>query len=76
MGAMSDLEQRLRAMASDFYDVNGPTMKKWDEIRAICAKRDGGDLPRLMFEQIIEDAADLLIEASEALAGVTPWRRQ
>ena len=64
---MTDLAQRLRDKANDLYSWHGDTMKLWDEIRSLCAKRDGSDLPRLMFEQIIEDHADLMVEAADAL---------
>src|SRR5690348_1243909 len=69
---MTDLAQRLRDKANDLYNTRGETMKRWDEIRQQCAKNDGSDLPRLMFEQIIDDHADLMIEAADAvLAGGT-----
>lgn len=72
MPMTDDLAQRLREKANDLYSFHGETMKRWDEIRLQCAKRDGGDLPRLMFEQIIEDHADLMIEAADALDEAIP----
>lgn len=51
-------------MAADAIDFNGDTMREWDKIRALCAKRDGSDLPRLMFEGLIDGFADLLNEQS------------
>jgi len=64
---VSDLEQRLRNKANDLYKIDGDAMKMWDEIRHILKPRYGGTLPRDMFESFIEDVADLLIEAAEAL---------
>jgi hypothetical protein len=68
---MGDLEQRLRAKANDFYKRDGDTMKQWDQIRHAVETQKGSELPRMMFEQIIEEAADLLNEAAEALNKVS-----
>jgi Zn-finger domain-containing protein len=65
---MIDLEQRLRNEANDLYDRNGEAMKMWDDIRRMLKPRYGGTVPREMFEQFIEEIADLLIEAAEALS--------
>jgi hypothetical protein len=64
---MTDLEQRLRDKANDFYKWDGETMKQWDRIRHAIETKKGSDVPRMMFEEIIEEAADLFIEAAEAL---------
>jgi hypothetical protein len=69
---MSDLEQRLRSKANDLYSTTGETMKLWDDIRHKVETLPGSDLPRLMFESIIEDLADLLVEAADVLDSATP----
>lgn len=64
---MSDLEQRLRDKANDLYHWEGKAMKRWDEIRHEVETKRGSDLPRMMFEDFIEEIADLLVEAADAL---------
>ncbi|TXG96553.1 MAG: hypothetical protein E6R08_09110 [Nevskiaceae bacterium] len=64
---MEDIAQKLRDKANDLYSVNGETMKKWDDIRKLVETRKGSDMPRMMFEDIIEELADLLVEAAEAI---------
>ena len=64
---MSDLAARLSKKASDLYDTNGDAMKLWDKIRHEVETKKGSDLPRLMFESFLEDIAELLQEASEAV---------
>jgi hypothetical protein len=59
-----DLKERLRIEAAAAIDWNGETMKQCDKIRQLCAKRDGSDLPRLMFEQLIEGLAECMTEAA------------
>ena len=65
--AVSDLPQRLRDKANDLYSAEGETMKRWGEIRHQVETRRGSDLPRMNFESLIEELADLLVEAAEAL---------
>ena len=67
MTGHSELAQRLRSKANDLLDTKGETMKRWDEIRGQVERLKGSDLPRMNFEGMIEDHADLMIEAAEAL---------
>lgn len=64
---MSDIAQRLRDKANDLYSTTGETMKRWDLIRHQVETLSGSDLPRMNFEGLIEDLADLMVEAAEAL---------
>lgn len=64
---MADLAQRLRDKANDLYSTEGETMKRWDLIREQVETLKGSDLPRLNFEGLIEEFADLFVEAAEAL---------
>jgi len=64
---MTDIVERLRLEAADAADWNGGTMKQWDKIRALCAERDGSDLPRLMFESLIDSLVDLMIEGADEI---------
>lgn len=64
---MSDVARRLRHTAADLYDSKGETMKRWDEIRDQVERLRGSDLPRRIFESMIETWADLMIEAADAL---------
>jgi hypothetical protein len=64
---MSDIAQRLRDKANDLYSATGETMKKWDEIRHQVETLKGSDIPRMNFESLIEELADLMIEAAEAI---------
>lgn len=64
---MSDLAQRLRDKANDIYSSSGETMKRWDAIRHQVETSKGSDLPRMNFEGLIEELADLLVEAAEAM---------
>lgn len=68
---MADLAQRLRDKANDLYDTNGETMKLWDKIRHEVETKPGSDLPRMMFEGLIEDLAELLQLGADALDGVS-----
>ena len=65
--AMTDLAQRLRDQANDLYSTDGETMKRWDQIRHQVETLHGSDLPRMNFEGLIENFADLFMEAAEAL---------
>lgn len=62
-----ELAARLRAKANDLYSSEGETMKRWDQIRRQVETLKGSDLPRLNFEGLLEDFADLFLEAAEAL---------
>lgn len=64
---MSDLQQRLLDKANDLYNTDGEAMKLWDRIRHEVETKKGSDLPRLMFEGFLEDIAELLQAAAEAL---------
>lgn len=64
---MTDLPQRLRAKANDLLDPKGETMKRWDEIRHQVETYKGSDLPRMNFESLLEDFAELFVDAAEAL---------
>jgi hypothetical protein len=66
---MTDLAQRLREKANDLYKWDGETMKLWDRIRHEVETSKGSDLPRLMFEQLMEDLAELLQAGADALDG-------
>lgn len=68
---MTDLAQRLRTKANDLYSWDGETMKRWDQIRHQVETLKGSDLPRLNFEGMIEELAELLMEAAEALDPTT-----
>lgn len=68
---VADLAQRLRDKANDLRDWNGDTMKRWDQIRRQVETLKGSDLPRVNFEGLIEELAELLIEAAEALDPTT-----
>ena len=63
----SELISRLRSTAADMDDFDGKTMKVWDEIRAKCLTHRGSDLPRLMFEALLEGFSELMVEAADAL---------
>lgn len=67
-----DLAQRMRLKAADLYDWHGETMKLWDQIRHAVETQKGSDLPRLMFEQLMEDLAELLQAGADALDEATP----
>lgn len=62
------IAERLRSTAAEMIDFHGETMKEWDKIRALCAKRDGSDLPRLMFEGLLESFSELMVEAADEIA--------
>jgi hypothetical protein len=64
---LTDLAQRLRDKANDLLDPKGETMKRWDEIRGQVQTYKGSDLPRMNFESLMEDHAELMILAAEAL---------
>lgn len=70
MTTHAELAQRLRSQANDMLDPKGKTMDHWDEIRAkLLSKHSSArsDLPRLMFESLLEDWAELMVEAAESL---------
>jgi hypothetical protein len=67
MTLCAELAARLRAMAGDLYSSEGETMKRWDQIRRQVETLKGSDLPRLNFEGLLEEFADLFSEAAEAL---------
>lgn len=54
-------------MATEATAWNGKCMCAWDMIRRQVETRKGSDLPRMNFESIMEDFADMLIEAADAL---------
>lgn len=64
---MSDIAQRLRAKANDLYSQDGDALKHWDRIRHQVETLKGSDLPRLNFESLIEELADLMVEAAETI---------
>lgn len=64
---MTDIVKRLRSEAADVIDWHGQTMKRWDEIRAACLKYRGSDLPRLMFESLVESLAELMVEGADEI---------
>lgn len=68
---MSDIAARLRKEAAEATDWHGETMKQWDKIRSLCAERDGSDLPRLMFEGLIESLAELMVEGAKEIERLT-----
>lgn len=61
---MPDIAKKLRAEAAEATNWHGETMKQWDKIRALCAERDGSDLPRLMFEGLIDSLAELMVDGA------------
>lgn len=63
----TDIAERLRAMSADAKDWNGTVLKAWDRIRQTVESHKGGDLPRLMFESLIEDFTDLCDAASDVI---------
>lgn len=69
---MEDIAQRLRNKANDLYDTNGEAMKLWDKIRREVETKRGSDLPRMMFEGLLEDVAELLQAGADALDGLPP----
>lgn len=42
-------------------------MKRWDDIRHKCETLRGSDLPRLMFESLIENLAELMVEGASEI---------
>lgn len=68
---MTDLSQRLRDTANDLLDPKGSTMSRWDEIRHQVETLKGSDLPRMNFEGLLEEFAELMIEAAEAIQPTT-----
>jgi hypothetical protein len=64
---MTDIVERLRSEAADVIDRNGKTMKQWDEIRHRCETLKGSDLPRLMFESLVESLAELMVEGADEI---------
>jgi hypothetical protein len=61
------LSDRLRREAFDAVDWNGETMKQWDKIRHACETLPGSDLPRLMFENLVEHLAELITESANEI---------
>lgn len=66
---MTDIAQELRAKANDLYNWDGEAMKLWDKIRREVETSRGSDLPRLMFEDFLEELAELLQRGADALDG-------
>ena len=64
---MTDIVERLRSQSADATDWNGKVMKDWDNIRRIVETHKGSDLPRLMFESLIESFAELMDAASDEI---------
>lgn len=64
---MADLADRLRSTANDMIDPKGKVMDRWDAIRGTVETHKGSDLPRLMFESLMEDFAELMKEAAETI---------
>lgn len=64
---MSELSDRMRREAFDAVDFNGETMKQWDKIRKAAEDLPGSDLPRLMFESLIENLAELLKDGADQI---------
>jgi hypothetical protein len=73
---MSELVRRLRKQASDAIDWDGETLKRWDEIRGMIETRKGSDLPRLMFEGLIENLTELIIEAAARIEALETALRE
>jgi hypothetical protein len=76
---MTDIVERLRAEAFDAVNWDGETMKQWDKIRKQAETLPGSDLPRLMFQGLIESLAELMVESAceiERLRNVaqSAWR--
>ena len=61
---MSDLVAELHKLADDAIAWDGDTMKRWDQIRRQIETMPGADLPRMNFEDLIEDFSDKLNEAA------------
>jgi deoxyribodipyrimidine photolyase-like uncharacterized protein len=61
---MTDIVERLRAEAFDAVNWDGETMKQWDKIRKQAETLPGSDLPRLMFQGLIESLAELMVESA------------
>lgn len=64
---MTDIVERLRSEAADVTNFHGATMRRWDEIRATVEKHKGSDLPRLMFESLVESLAELMVEGADEI---------
>ena len=62
-----DIVERLRATAADAIAWEGETMKRWDNIRAMLMHGDKGDLPRLIFESIMDGHAEEMQEAATTI---------
>ena len=70
---MSDIVERLRATVKDADDWNGSVMQRWDQIRGQVTSLPGSDLPRMNFEDLIENFTEILTEAAneiERLRGI------
>ena len=68
---MSDaivLVKELQALADDMVDPKGKTMDQWDNIRNLVETHEGSDLPRLVFEDLMESISEKIREAAEMLA--------
>lgn len=64
---MSELAARIRTAAADATDWHGETMKQWDKIRRTVETHKGSDLPRLMFEALVESLAELMTEGADEI---------
>jgi hypothetical protein len=76
----TDTIGRLRKQAADVIDWHGQTMKEWDKIRATVEAHKGSDLPRLMFEGLVESLAELMSEGADEIENqirnVRHWREE
>jgi hypothetical protein len=76
----TDILERLRKQANDVADWHGQTMKEWDKIRATVEAYKGSDLPRLMFEGLVESLAELMHEGANEIEkqrrNVHHWREE
>jgi hypothetical protein len=75
-----DILERLRKQAADIIDWHGQTMKEWDKIRGVVETHKGSDLPRLMFEGLVESLAELMTEGADEIEkqrrNVRHWREE
>lgn len=62
-----DIVERLRKTAADAIAWEGETMKRWDNIRAMLMDGNTGDLPRLIFESIMDGHAEEMQEAATTI---------
>lgn len=64
---MADIVQELRSEADDIEKWDGEAMTTWDEIRSQVETHKGSDLPRLNFESLICEYADLMRRAADEI---------